>query len=337
MIFASRAYWDANATSTFINLRGIELHDEFDVSRGKHIEVGWRKVRLAMIEKLGAAAPWFVCGAGAFNAFCKEHGVDENKYLEEVFRIKAAEKWKYLQDVYKAKQRGTVTIVDEHGKTVKQRANSTGERKLDEVDWPFYAEMQQAMLRRPSVCPPENVFLRSYSKGDKSSPNTPTHLDDKSDEDSPSLAREWNIDNLPTSDTPVEGNNKRSARNDEANSPVRPSHVPGIKGRRPSNADRRHGEVLTAMAEHSTTTSESFSKVVASITAMQKELRTVDAEAQILDRALRIQSNWEERYMFLLAQKFSPAVIISQIGEKPTAEQAIEHVLTLQETLRKSR
>lgn len=289
-----------------------------------------------MCAKLGLMAPWFVCGGGTFGAFCNEHGVDEKRYLEEVFRIKATEKWKYLQDVYKEKKRGTVTSLDEDGKVVKKKANCTGEKKLDEIDWPFYAEMQQAMLRRPSVCPPANVVLQSCIKAERPSPTALTQVDDKSVDDSPSLLRESNIVSQPTIETNMEGNNKRSARNDEAHSPVRPPQALGNKGRRPSNADRRHGEVLTAMAEHSSTTHESFSKVVTSITTMQKQLQTQDAEAQVLDRALRIQNNWEERYMFLLAQKFSPAVIISQIGEKPTAEQAIQQVLTLQETLRKS-
>lgn len=142
-----RAIWDAECTSMFIHVRGIELASEFDVSKGKYIETGWQKVRQAMATRLGATAPWFVVGGDAFATFCNDYGVNEAAYLEDVFRTKASEKWKYLQDKFKEKKRRTVTFIDDDGKVVKKKANCTDEQQLDPIDWPFFDLMQQAMLR----------------------------------------------------------------------------------------------------------------------------------------------------------------------------------------------
>lgn len=289
-----------------------------------------------MCDKLGMDAPWFIRGGAAFSAFCTEHGVDETKYLQEVFKTKGTEKWKYLQDTFKEKKRGTVTTVDANGKCVKRRANCTGEQKLDDIDWPFYSEMEQAMLRRPSVCPPPCMVLQTRHVAAQSAHRAPVLMGGQNEEDGPTILED-SLDETPIKvDKDPLRNNKRSARNDEASSPIRLQYTPHTNGKRPSSADRKHSEVLAAMAEHSSSTNDSFSKVVNSITTFQKQLQTSEVEAQLLDKALKIQTNWDERYMFLLAQKISPEVIKSQIGSKPTASEAIHEVLALQEILRKT-
>lgn len=74
-----------------MNLRG-----ELDVARGEHIETGWQKVRRAMCTMLGTATPWFIAGGETFRNFWDERNVDHDEYLDEVFKTKDAEKWKYL-------------------------------------------------------------------------------------------------------------------------------------------------------------------------------------------------------------------------------------------------
>lgn len=234
-----------------IQVRGIDLAGEFDVSKGKHIDVGWRKVREAMCRKLCAGAPWFVSGGEVFDNFCEKHGVDRDVFLEEMFKSKASEKWKHLQDVYKEKKRGTVTVVDHNGDVVQKRANCTGEQRLDDVDWPFYVEMQQAMQYRPSVCPPSGTVLQTQHPNVKgmASPTNTKVCSDLGDSPNDTLAS--TDENPLTFITCKEQSNKRSARIDEADSPKRACLPAGKQGRRPSSADRRPQELLSAMLDQS--------------------------------------------------------------------------------------
>lgn len=319
----------------FIHVRGIELASEFDVSKGKYIETGWQKVRQAMATRLGATAPWFVVGGDAFATFCNDHGVNEAAYLEDVFRTKASEKWKHLQDKFKEKKRRTVTFIDDDGKVVKKKANCTGEQQLDPIDWPFFDLMQQAMLCRPSVCPPRATILQSTAGLIDQPAYVPVDVPQGNSMDNRSGLHESQKENNPPPELNTPSKKKRSARQDEANSPPR-HDLPQRKGRRPSNADRRHTDIMYAMQEHTTATSESFRDVTTCITTLQQQLQVGDMEAQVLDRALKIQTNWEERYTFLVSQKIPPPDIISQIGQKPTAEEAVQQVLNLQEVLRKT-
>eukprot|EP00963_Diacronema_lutheri_P004508 scaffold341_cov368-Pavlova_lutheri.AAC.15 len=334
--FPYRAIWDAECTSTFIKLRGIDLRGEFDVARGKHMENGWQMVRRAMCDKLGALAPWFVTGDDDFRNFCDEHNIDADAYLEEVFKIKATEKWKYLQEVFKEKKRGTVTVVDDCGKVVKKRANCTGEAQLDEVEWQFFDIMQQAMLHRASVCPPSQVILQNCTPSTKyvSCTDGPSQvcMDGKSGDVQCKV-----YENSPTAATDgIDYSKKKSTRPDEASSPVRKAAPPMPKGRRPSNADRRHDQVVSIMMEQSSTVQETVTHVTKSITDLQAKLQTNDREALILDRALKIQRSWDERFAFLAAQSIPLEVITSYIGPRPTADEAIQQVMSLQEALRKN-
>ena len=330
-----RAIWDAECTSMFIQVRGIEMASEFDVSKGKYIESGWKKVRQAMATRLGSAAPWFVVGGDAFATFCEEHGVHEASYLEEVFKTKASEKWKHLQDTFKEKRRRTVSYIDGDGKVVKKKANCTGEQQLDPIVWPFFDLMQQAMLRRPSVCPPPSIILQSSTGPTDQPANSTVDLPHGNSMDSRGGLHDSQKENSAPAEDCQATKKKRSGRPDEGNSPPR-SAPSQRKGRRPSNADRRHTDLLSAMQEYTSVTSESFKDVTTCITSLQKQLQVGEMESQVLDRALKIQTNWEERYTFLVAQKIPPQHIISQIGQKPTAEEVVQQVLSLQEILRKT-
>lgn len=336
VVFGIRAVWGLECTSTLIHLRGIEMRGEFDVSKGKHMENGWQKVRSAMCTKLGESAPWFVKGGNSFHNFCKEHNVDEELYLEETFKLKASDKWKYLQEVYKEKKRGTVTEVDENGKVVKKKANCTGEQRLDEVDWPFFGDMQQAMQHRPSVIPPADIIMENCDTNTKydTCVASPPDLGMDARFLDPHLQ---DIDEtLKMAQLGKDGKKRKSDRVDEASSPKsKPANLLS-KGRRPSNVDRRHEEVLSTMMEQSGTVNETVTNVSKCITAMQQQLQSGDREAQILDRALKIQRSWDERFTFLIAQEIPREVILDRIGRRPTAVEAIQEVRTLQEALRQS-
>lgn len=334
--FPFRAIWDAECTAAFIKLRGIELRGEFDVARGKHMETGWQKVRRAMCDTLGTSAPWFVNGGDSFCTFCAEHNIDSDTYLEEVFKTKASEKWKYLQEVYKEKKRGTITVVDDSGKVVKKRANCTGEQQLDEVDWQFYDIMQQAMQHKASVCPPREVIMQNCDPSTKYLSCIDGPSDTCMEGSLGALGCKVNNDSPTTVAGGGKSNRQRSSRPDEASSPARkPSH-PSSKGRRPSNADRRHDQVVSLMMEQSSTVNETVTNVSKCITDIQKQLQTGDHEAFILDRAMKIQRSWDERFAFMAAQNIPLDVITSYIGSRPCAEDAIQQVMTLQEALRKN-
>lgn len=327
--FTIRAFWDVECRTIFIQLRGIELREEFDVSKGKHIDVGWRKVRNALHEKLGKNAPWFVGGGGLFTEFCVRHGVYEDRYLEEVFRIKGAEKWKYLQDVYKEKARGTISTLDEDGNIVRKRANCTGEQQLDLIEWPYFLVMQQAMLHRPSVCPPRGIVLQTSHNQVKCALYTQATVED--DNPHPNAQDVQHSDGeCPPHIANDKENPKRSKRPDEAGSPA---NLQKSKGRRPSHATQRHDDILAVLKEHTQVSNNNLKQAINSITEMQKELQTKDMDNQILDRAVRIQTSWEDRYTILSAQKLPHDVIISKLGPRPTDEEAIDKVMSLERTL----
>lgn len=332
--FNVRAFWDMECTSSFIQLRGIELREEFDVSKGKHIDVGWRKVRRAMHAKLGKDGPWFVVGGGLFTEFCTKHGVDEKRYLEEVFRVKAAEKWKYLQDVYKEKARGMVSTIDENGDVVRKKANCTGEQQLDSVDWPYFLPMQQAMMHRPSVSPPPGIVLQTSHEQVKCLPHGPVTLEDNSPHTDAQIFQNSFEDFSPDDDHSNKENLKRSNRPDEASSPTK---LHKSKGRRPSHTAQRHADILVVLNEHSRVTNNNFKQAINSITEMQKELQTKDMNNQILDRAVKLQTSWDDRFTILSAQKLSPEVIISKLGPRPSDEEAIDKVISLEQVLARKR
>lgn len=311
------------------------MRSEFDVARGKHMETGWRKVRRAMCAKLGEAAPWFVIGGDAFRSFCDEHNVDHDSYLEELFKAKASEKWKYLQEVFKEKKRGTVTVVDDSGKVVKKRANCTGEGQLDEVEWQFFDIMQQAMQSRASVCPPPQIILQNCTPSTKYVSCTDGPSEVCMDGSSGDLECKV-YENSPNVATTGIDYKKKSNRRDEASSPVRKAAEAVPKGRRPSNADRRHDQVVSLMLEQSSTVQETVTHVTKCITDLQGKLQTNDREALVLDRAMKIQRSWDERFAFLAAQSIPLEVITSYIGLRPTADEAIQQVMSLQEAIRKN-
>lgn len=95
--------------------------------------------------KLGGLASGVVNGGHSFHNFRKVRNVDERVYLQETFKLKASDEWKYLQEVYIEKKHGNVTEVSENGKFVKKKANAIGEQRLDEAYWPTFGDMQQAM------------------------------------------------------------------------------------------------------------------------------------------------------------------------------------------------
>lgn len=330
--FPFRAIWDAECTTALIKLRGIELRAEFDVARGKHMETGWQKVRRAMCVTLGAYAPWFVNGGDSFCTFCIEHNVDSDMYLEEVFKTKTSEKWKYLQEVYKEKKRGTVTVVDDDGKVVKKRANCTGEQQLDEVDWQFYDIMQH----KASVCPPGEVIMQNCDPSTKYLSCIDGPYETCMEGNPDALGCKINNDSPTTVPDGQNSNRKRSSRPDEANTPARKSSRHSFQGRRPSNADRRHDQVVSLMLEQSSTVNETVTNVSKCITDIQKQLQTADQEAFILDRAMKIQRDWDERFAFMAVSNIPIDVITSYIGTRPCAEDAIQQVMTLQEALRKN-
>lgn len=334
--FGIRATWEGDWTSMLIQLRGIELASEFDVSKGKHIEIGWCKVRKAMCQRLGASAPWFVRGEDVFDKFCQEHGVDTNVYLEEIFRAKASEKWKYLQDIYKEKKRRTVTVLDKDGNVVQKRANCTGEQRLDDVEWPFYADMQQAMQNRPSICPPAGIVLQSQHAPAKDTGHPSENMGCEEEEDSPYGTLVSTDENPSTLLTHNDISNKRSARNDEADSPKRVVPPPCKKGRRPSSADRRHDERLAAMLDQSSAVTENLKTLRTSITDMQRHYQVLDAEKQLMEAAQKIQRHWDERFAFLLSQNISADVIIEQLGSRPTKEEATQEVQSWQKIVRRT-
>ena len=286
---------------------------------------------------LGTAAPWFIDGGETFRGFCDQHNVDYDAYLDEVFKTKAAEKWKYLQEVYKEKKRGTVTVVDDSGKVVKRRANGTGEQQLDDVDWQFYDIMQQAMQHKASVCPPGEVIMQNVDPSTKYLSCTDGPFDTCME----GSLGETNCkvtDDSPTQITDdAKGSKQKANRPDEASSPARKAANIRAKGRRPSNADRRHEQVVSLMLEQSSTVNETVTNVSKCITDIGKQLQTCDQEAFVLDRAMKIQRSWDERFAFMAAQNIPLDVITSYIGSRPAAEDAIQEVMTLQEALRKNR
>eukprot|EP00963_Diacronema_lutheri_P012417 scaffold1725_cov355-Pavlova_lutheri.AAC.2 len=334
--FGVRAQWDNNLATMLIRLRGIELLGEFDVSKGKYMDTGWRKVRQAMLQKLGHLAPWFVSGEGSFRTFCGEHGVDKEVYLEDMFKAKASEKWKGLQDTYKLAERRTVTVVDHNGLPVKRKANCTGEQKLDDIAWPLYDVMDEAMKHKPSVCPPPGAVLQTqHSK--PASPPTPTGGPVSSDVDDNPLQTLVSLDEQnETYMTCDEQHKKRSARDDEADSPHRKIIPPSKRGKRPSSADRRHEELLSAVMDQSSAVTESLEVIRTSITDMQKQYQMFDLQKQIMDCAQKIQRNWDERFAFLLSQKVPPDLIIEQLGPRPTKEEATKEVQSWKDAIEKS-
>lgn len=90
------------------------------------------------------------------------------------------------------------------------------------------------------------------------------------------------------------------------------------------------------MMEQSSTVQETVTHVTKSITDLQAKLPTNDREALILDRAMKIQRSWDERFAFLAAQSIPLEVMTSCIGPRPTADEAIQQVMSLQEALRKN-
>eukprot|EP00963_Diacronema_lutheri_P000045 scaffold1_cov375-Pavlova_lutheri.AAC.45 len=334
--FPYRAIAEAECTTTFIKLRGIDLRGEFDVAQGKHMESGWQMVRRAMCDKVGVLAPWFVTGGDDFKKFCDGHNIDADAYLEEVLKGKATEKWKYLQDVFKEKKGGTITVVDDSGKVVKKEAKCKGETQLDKVQWQFFYTMQQAMPHRALVCPSPQIIPETCRPSTKyvSCTDKPSQvcMDGKS-QDSPCKVYE----NSPTATTDSNDyNKKKSTRPNEASSPVCKAAPLLPKGKRPSNANRRHEQVVSNMMEQSGTGQETVTHVTKSITDLQAKLQTNDREALILDRAMKIQRSWDERFAFLAAHSIPIEVITSYIGPKPTADEAIQRVMSLREALRKN-
>lgn len=334
--FKVRAVWENEWTSAFIKLRGLELAGEFDVSKGKHMDIGWRKVRQAMCRKLGESAPWFIRGGPLFDEFCVEHNVDKDAYLEEVFKAKGTEKWKYLQEVYKEKKRRTVTTVDEEGNVVTKQANCTGEQQLDDIDWIFFDEMQQVLRNKPSVCPPAGIVLQTRAPFDNSdkAPMGGVHGDGQ--DDAPFTDILSNDASPTTYKTCENERNKRSARDDEADSPQRPQMPTSKKGRRPSSADRRHEEMLSSMLEQSSTVNETLGTIKTSITEMHKQLQTSDSEKLVIERAQKIQRDWDELFAFYCTQQVPHDVIIQQLGPRPSKAEAIQEALSWQESLRQT-
>eukprot|EP00963_Diacronema_lutheri_P010638 scaffold1133_cov367-Pavlova_lutheri.AAC.2 len=119
-----------------------------------------------------------------------------------------------------------------------------------------------------------------------------------------------------------EQHKKRSARDDEADSPHRKIIPPSQRGKRPSSADRRHEELLSAVMDQSSAVTESLEVIRTSITDMQKQYQMFDLQKQIMDCAQKIQRNWDKRFAFLLSQKVPPHLIIEQLGPRPTKEEA---------------
>ena len=335
--FKVRAVWENEWTSAFIKLRGLELAGEFDVSKGKHMDVGWRKVRQAMCRKLGDNAPWFIRGGPLFDEFCAAHEVDKDAYIEEVFKAKGSEKWKYLQEVYKEKKRRTVTTVDVEGNVVTKFANCTGEQQLDEIDWVFFDDMQQVLRNKPSVCPPPGIVLQTRAPYEKVDEAPVGDVQDGGLEDAAFTDILSNDASPTTYKTCGNECNKRSARDDEADSPQRPTRPASKKGRRPSSADRRHEEMLSSMLDQSSTVNETLGNIRTSITEMHKQLQTSDSEKLMIDRAQKIQRDWDELFAFYCTQQVPHDVIIQQLGPRPSEAEALQEALSWQESARQTR
>ena len=270
--FIVRVVWEKEWTLAFITLRVLEQAREFDVSKGKCMEVGWRKVRQAMRRKFGDNVPWFIRGGPLFDDFCAAHEVNKDAYIEEVFQAKGSEKWKYPQEVYKEKKRRTITIVDVEENVVTKVANCTSEQQLDEIDWAFFDEMQHVLRNKPSVCPPPSIVLRTRAPYEKVDEAPVSGVKDDGLEDAAFTDILSNDASPTTYETCGNECNKRSPCDDEVDSPQRPTRLASKKGRRPSSEDRRHEEMLSSMLDQSSTMNETLGNIRTSTTEMHKQL-----------------------------------------------------------------
>ena len=58
---------------------------------------------------------------------------------------------------------------------------------------------------------------------------------------------------------------------------------------------------------------------------------------EILDRAVKLHTSWDDKFTVLSAQKVSLDVIISKLGPRRSDEEAINKVMSLEQVLARKR